>query len=314
MEELVISSPSPEPIRLPKATLRRKRVEVVVKKEGKAPTREPSVITIQDSSDSDDHILEETNTCDNRKVIGGRSNARLSKEQAPYTRKHKANFQDPSCAAKRAVALEDRTRQLPKRVQGSSQTRRARFRIASLFDTDSSGADEPQINNPKGHKSQMSAVFARAQETRTRTVADSSKVPRASDKPHLDARKSSPIKSEFVSSWTLQQCKFCALHLSLERSRHEPPKNLVSTRVICHTYNLIRIRNSPNAMNVGCYLCRLQHTNPYFIEMHIHRPRDVSEGASGESLPLGDSHGTDGKSPLCAKSHRPNVLYYRRAM
>ena len=197
MEELFISSPSPEPIRLPKATLRRKRVEVVVKKEGKAPTREPSVITIQDSSDSDDHILEETNTRDNRKVIGGRSDARLSKEQAPYTRKRKANFQDPSRAAKRAVALEDRTRQLPKRMQGSSQTKRARFRIASLFDTDSSGADEPKINNPKGHKSQMSVVVARAQEA---TVTDLSKVPRASKEPHLDARKSSPIKSEFVSS------------------------------------------------------------------------------------------------------------------
>ena len=48
--------------------------------------------------------------------------------------------------------------------------------------------------------------------------------------------------------------------------------------------------------------------------MHILRPRDVAEGASGERLSLGDSHRTDGKSPLCVKSHRPNTLYYRRAM
>ena len=256
MEELFVSSPSPEPIRSPKATFRRRRVEVVVKKEGKAPTREPSVITIQDSSDSDDHIPEEMNTGDNGNVIGGGSDARLSKEQAPYTRKRKANFQYPPRAAKRAAALEDRnTRQLPKRTQGSSQTRRARFHIESLFDTDSSGADEPKINNPTGHKSRMSAVFARAQEARTRTVTDLSKVLRASKEPHLDARKSSPIKSEFVSSVALQRCKFRTLHLSLKRSRHEPPKNLVSTRVSRYTYNLIRIRNSPNAMNVGHCLC-----------------------------------------------------------
>ena len=67
-------------------------------------------------------------------------------------------------------------------------------------------------------------------------------------------------------------------------------------------------------MNVGCYLCGFQYTNLYFIEMHIHRPRDVSEGASGERLPFGDSHRIDGKLSLCAQSRRPNVLYYRRAM
>ena len=55
-------------------------------------------------------------------------------------------------------------------------------------------------------------------------------------------------------------------------------------------------------MNVGRCLCRLQYINLYFIEMHILRPRDVSEGASGERLPLGDSHRTDGKSPLVQKT------------
>ena len=46
----------------------------------------------------------------------------------------------------------------------------------------------------------MSAVFTRAQEARTRTVTDLSKVPRVSKEPRLDARKSFPIKSQYVSS------------------------------------------------------------------------------------------------------------------
>ena len=121
---------SPSPIRLPKATLKRKKVEVVVtKKAGKATTGGPSVITIQDSSDSGDHILEETNAGDkNGKIIGGSSATGLAEEQAPYTRKHKADGQDSSRAAKRVASSVDRgTRQLSKGTEGSSQTRRARF-------------------------------------------------------------------------------------------------------------------------------------------------------------------------------------------
>lgn len=49
---------SPPPIRLPKATLGQKHVEVIVtKKAGKTTMGELSIITIQDSTDSD-YILE----------------------------------------------------------------------------------------------------------------------------------------------------------------------------------------------------------------------------------------------------------------
>ena len=105
------------PIRLPKATVRRKKVEVIVtKKAGKAATGGPSVITIPDTSDSDAE-----------KIICDSSDAHLSEEQA-CTRKQKADCQDSSHAVKRAASSADRsTRQLPKSIQGSSQTRKARF-------------------------------------------------------------------------------------------------------------------------------------------------------------------------------------------
>ena len=112
------------PIRLPKATLGQKKVEVIVtKKAGKVMTGGPSVITIQDSSDSD-YILEETNAGDEHgKIIDGSSGACFLEEQAPYTRKHKAKRQDSSCAVKRATSSVDKsTRQLSKGIQGSSQT------------------------------------------------------------------------------------------------------------------------------------------------------------------------------------------------
>ena len=52
-------------------------------------------------------------------------------------------------------------KQLSKGAQGSSQTRRARFRINSPLDTNSSGDDEPKTNNAKGHESRMSGTVMR---------------------------------------------------------------------------------------------------------------------------------------------------------
>ena len=55
---VVEETDSPPPIRLPKATLGQKHVEVIVtKKAGKTTMGELSIITIQDSTDSD-YILE----------------------------------------------------------------------------------------------------------------------------------------------------------------------------------------------------------------------------------------------------------------
>ena len=98
------------PVRLPKATLGRKKVEVVIaKKVGKATTRGPSVITIQDSTDSN-YILEEINDGDEHgKLIDGSSDARPLEEKAPYTCKHKAIHQDPSRAVKRAAFSADKS-------------------------------------------------------------------------------------------------------------------------------------------------------------------------------------------------------------
>ena len=118
------------PVRLPKATLGRKKVDVVVtKKAGKATmTRGLSVITIQDSTDSN-YILEEINNGDEHgKLIDGSSDTHPSEEQAPYPCKRKANHQDPLRAVKRAASSADKsTRQLPRGTQGSSLTKKARF-------------------------------------------------------------------------------------------------------------------------------------------------------------------------------------------
>ena len=82
----------PPPVRLPKATLRWKRVEVIItKKGGNAATGGSSVITIQDSSNSNAG-----------KIICDSSDANLLEEQAPRTYKCKADCQDSSCAMKRA--------------------------------------------------------------------------------------------------------------------------------------------------------------------------------------------------------------------
>ena len=223
------------PIRLPKATLGQKKVEVIVtKKAGKVTMGGPSVITIQDSSDSD-YILEETNASDEHgKIIDGSSSARFPEEQAPYTHKHKAKCQDSLHAVKRAASSADKsTRQLSKGIQGSSQTQKARFRIDSLLDTDSSGDDEPKTNNSEGHESQMSETLSHPA---TCTATHLSTILHASEDAHLNACKSSHIKSVFVRSVDhLQQHSYCTLHLQLRC--HEALKMLNLMRISCRTQN-----------------------------------------------------------------------------
>ena len=146
----------------------------------------PSVITIWDSSDSN-YILEETNAGDEHgKIIDGSSGACFPEEQAPYTCKCKAKHQDSSRAVKRATSSVDKsTRQLSKGIQGSSQTQKARFRINSPLDTDSSGDDEPKTNNSEGHESRMSETLSCPA---TCTATHLSMIPHASEDAHLDAR------------------------------------------------------------------------------------------------------------------------------
>jgi len=216
---------SPPLIRLPKSTFRRKKVEVVVtKRPGKATTGEPSIITIQDTSDSD-YILEEINAGDKHgALIDGSSNARPSEEQVPYTCKRKATRQDSSRAVKRAATSVDKsTRELSEGMQRSSQTRKARFRFNSPLDTDSSGDNEPKTNSREGH---MSGTLGCVNEGRSAMHMDTylSKMLRASE----DARKLSHIKSVFVSSLEpLQRRNYNTLPIHY----HEALRTVVSTHV-----------------------------------------------------------------------------------
>ena len=155
------------PIRLPKTTLGRKHVEVIVtKKAGKTMTGEPSVITIQDSTDSN-YILEKDGD-KHRKLIDSSSDTHLLEGQALYTCKHKANHLDSSHAVKRAASSADKsTKQLSKGMQGSLQARKARFRIYSPLDTNSSGDNEPKTNNPESHEYRMSGTLGHIKDARS---------------------------------------------------------------------------------------------------------------------------------------------------
>jgi len=215
---------SPPLIRLPKSTFRQKKVEVVVtKRPGKATMGEPSIITIQDTSDSD-YILEEINAGDKHgALIDSSSNACPSEEQVPYTRKRKATRQDSSHAVKRAATSVDKsTRELSEGMQQSS-TRNARFRFNSPLDTDSSGDNEPKTNSREGH---MLGTLGRVNKGRSAMHMDTylSKMLQASE----DVCKLSHIKSMLVSSLEpLQRRNYNTLPIHY----HKALRTVVSTHV-----------------------------------------------------------------------------------
>ena len=211
-------------IRLPKSMFRRKKVEVIVtKRPGKATTGEPSIITIQDTSDSD-YILEEINAGDKHgALINGSSNARPLEEQVPYTHKCKATCQDSLRAVKRAATSVDKsTRELSEGMQQSS-TRNARFRFNSPLDTDSSGDNEPKTNSREGH---MLGTLGRVNKGRSAMHMDTylSKMLQASE----DVCKLSHIKSMLVSSLEpLQRRNYNTLPIHY----HKALRTVVSTHV-----------------------------------------------------------------------------------
>ena len=147
---------SPLPITLPKAVVGRKRVEIILT--SKKATRKaickvtmsrPTMITI--SSGSNDNP-EETPAGDGpKKTSVDHSEAFLSEEQAPSTRKHKVEGPDSPRAMKRATP-DRHTNQLSesKGTHKSSQTRpvtkKTRFRILSPLDTESLDEDETTVN------------------------------------------------------------------------------------------------------------------------------------------------------------------------
>ena len=89
----------------------------------------------------------------------------------------------------------------------------------------------------------MLGTLGRVQHARPATwmAAHLSKAPRASDEPHLDARKSSHITPVFFQlSGPLQRHKYCALHIYLRW--HEPLTSLVSTRVSTHIKSMLSVQ------------------------------------------------------------------------
>ena len=68
-------------------------------------------------------------------------------------------------------------------MQGSSQTRKARFRIYSPLDTDALGDNEPKTDNPEGHESRMLGTLGHVKDasSATYTCTHLSKMPQASE-------------------------------------------------------------------------------------------------------------------------------------
>ena len=167
---------SPSPITLPKAVPSRKRVEAVLtskKVPRKLTTSRPTIITI--SSGSNDNPKETLAGDRHKKISVGRSEACLSEEQAPSTRKHKVEGPDSPRAMKRAT-LNRHTDQLSeaKGTHKSSQTRpvtkKTRFCIVSSLNTESSDVDEPMVKDPKDHESKTSVIAGDPQDVRPTTI------------------------------------------------------------------------------------------------------------------------------------------------
>jgi len=153
----------PSPIPLPKAALGQKRVEVIIITSQKVPhkltTSRLTMITI--SSGSDDSPKDTHAGNRHKKSSVGCSEACSSEEQDPSTHKRKVKGPDSPHAMKRATPDRpsnqlSKSKGTHKSFQTRQVTKKTRFRILSLLDTESSDEGKLTIVNPKDHGFQTS--------------------------------------------------------------------------------------------------------------------------------------------------------------
>jgi len=165
----------PSPIPFPKAVLGRKRVEVIItsqKVPHKLTTSRPTMITISSGSDNSPKDTHAGNR--HKKSSVGCSEACSLEEQAPSTRKCKVKGLDSPHAMKRATPDQpsnqlSKSKGMHKSFQTRQVTKKTRFHILSLLNTESSDEGKLTIVDPKDHGFQIS-MTAGAKDVQPATI------------------------------------------------------------------------------------------------------------------------------------------------